>query len=88
VADDDRSYGDPARPGAPSAEAWAALLRALLCRRGVEQMRADADEAVCRFAAGSFVTPAPALMQGIARILCGDLEGAMSPWRMRSASGR
>ena len=38
-------------------------------------MRADADEAVRRFAAGSFVTPAPALMQGIARILCGDLEG-------------
>jgi LuxR family maltose regulon positive regulatory protein len=37
-------------------------------------MRADADEAARRFAAGSFVTPAPALMQGIARILCGDLE--------------
>ena len=68
-------YGDPARPGDPSAEAWAALLRAILCRRGTEQMRADADEAVRRFAAGSFVTPAPALMQGIARILCGDLDG-------------
>src|SRR5580693_2597498 len=39
-------YGDPARPGDPSAEAWAALLRAVLCRRGAEQMRADADEAV------------------------------------------
>jgi hypothetical protein len=38
-------------------------------------MRADADEAVRRFAAGSFTTPAPALMQGIARILCGDLDG-------------
>ena len=68
-------YGDPARPDDPSAEAWAALLRAVLCRRGAEQMRADADEAVLRFAAGSFVTPAPALLQGIARILCGDLDG-------------
>jgi len=68
-------YGDPARPGDPSAEAWAALLRAILCRRGTEQMRADADEAVRGFAAGSFVTPAPALLQGIARILCGDLDG-------------
>ena len=68
-------YGDPARPGDPSAEAWAALLRAILCRRGAEQMRADADEAVRGFAAGSFVTPAPALLQGIARILCGDLDG-------------
>jgi LuxR family transcriptional regulator, maltose regulon positive regulatory protein len=68
-------YGDPARPGDPSAEAWAALLRAVLCRRGAEQMRADADEAVRRFAAGSFVTPTPALMQGIACVLCGDLDG-------------
>jgi LuxR family transcriptional regulator, maltose regulon positive regulatory protein len=68
-------YGDPARPDDPSAEAWAALLRAFLCRRGAEQMRADADEAVRRFAAASFVTPAPAILQGIARLLCGDLDG-------------
>ena len=68
-------YEDPARPDDPSVEAWAALMRALLCRHGVEQMRADADEAVRRFAAESFVTPTPALQQGIARILCGDLDG-------------
>jgi LuxR family maltose regulon positive regulatory protein len=68
-------YGDPARPGDPSTEAWAAVLRAFLCRRGAEQMRADADEAVRRFAAESFLTPAPALLQGIARVLCGDLDG-------------
>ena len=68
-------YGDGTRPDDPSAEAWAALLRAILCRRGTEQMRADADEAVRRFAADSFVTPAPALLQGIARMLCGDLDG-------------
>ena len=68
-------YGDPARPDDPAAEAWAALMRALLCRRGAEQMHADADEAVHRFAAESFLTPTPALQQGIARILCGDLDG-------------
>jgi LuxR family transcriptional regulator, maltose regulon positive regulatory protein len=68
-------YADPARPGDPSVEAWAAIMRTFLCRRGAEQMRADADEAVRRFAAQSFVTPAPALLQGIARILCGDLDG-------------
>jgi LuxR family maltose regulon positive regulatory protein len=68
-------YGDPARPRDPSTEAWAAVLRAFLCRHGVEQMRADADEAVRRFAAGSFVTPAPAILQGIARVLCNDLDG-------------
>ena len=70
-------YGDGDGDGAddPSAEAWAALLRAILCRRGTEQMRADADEAVRGFAAATFVTPAPALLQGIARILGGDLDG-------------
>ena len=68
-------YGDGIQPDDPSAEAWAAMMRALLCRRGVEQMRADADEAVRRFAAESFLTPTPALQQGIARILCGDLDG-------------
>ena len=68
-------YGDPARPGDPSTEAWAAVMRTFLCRRGVEQMRADADEAVRRFAAQSFVTPAPAFLQGIAQVLCGDLNG-------------
>jgi LuxR family maltose regulon positive regulatory protein len=67
-------YGDPARPDDPATEAWAAVLRAFLCRRGAEQMSADADEAVRRFAAHSFVTPAPVLLQGIARVLCGDLE--------------
>ena len=67
--------GDPARPGDVSTKAWAALMRAFLCRRGVEQMRADAEEAVRRFAAESFVTPAPAYLQGVALVLCGDLDG-------------
>jgi LuxR family transcriptional regulator, maltose regulon positive regulatory protein len=48
---------------------------ATLCRRGAEQMRADADEAVRLLSAGSLLTPTPALLQGIARILCGDLDG-------------
>jgi len=68
-------YGDANRPDDPTAEAWAALLRAILCRRGAEQMRADADEAVRRFAAESFVTPAPVFYQGLARVLSGDLDG-------------
>ena len=68
-------YGDPARPDDPATEAWAIMVRAVLCRRGVERMRADADEAVRRFAAGSFLTPTPVLMQGIARVLCGDPDG-------------
>src|SRR5262249_42539853 len=69
-------YGDPARPADPSVEAWAAMVRAVLCRRGVEQMRTDADEAARRFAAGSFMTPTPVHMQGLARVLSGDLDGS------------
>ena len=76
-------YGDPARPDDPATEAMAALLRAGLCRRGVEQMRADADEAALGFAAAGGVQPSSAILmkssaalyQGIARFLCGDLAG-------------
>jgi LuxR family maltose regulon positive regulatory protein len=64
-----------AGPGHPAAEMWAAVLRAMLCRRGVEQMRADADEAIRRCAEEGILVAAAPLLQGIARILCGDLNG-------------
>jgi LuxR family transcriptional regulator, maltose regulon positive regulatory protein len=69
-------YGDAAWPGDSSAEAWAAVLRATMCRHGAEQMRADADEAVSRFAAENIAAPAAAFLQGLARVLGGDLDGA------------
>ncbi len=68
-------YKDGAQPGDPAAEAWAALLRAILCRHGVKQMGADADEAVRAFAAGNVADPAPLALQGIARVLSGDPYG-------------
>ena len=68
-------YADTARPADPPAEAWAAVLRAFLCRRGVEQMRADADEAARKCAELNIVTPVAALLQGTARVLSGDLDG-------------
>jgi LuxR family transcriptional regulator, maltose regulon positive regulatory protein len=67
--------GAAARPADPAVEAWVAVLRALLCRGGVEQMRADADEAARRFAAAGVPEPAPLLFQGFARVLSGDLDG-------------
>ena len=68
-------YADTARPAAPAAEAWAAVLRAFMCRRGAEQMRADADEAARKCAELNIVTPVAALLQGIARVLSGDPDG-------------
>ena len=68
-------YRNQARAAHPAAEAWAALLRAWMCRRGVEQMRADAAEAARRFAEAGIVSPGAPLLEGIACVLCGDLEG-------------
>jgi LuxR family transcriptional regulator, maltose regulon positive regulatory protein len=68
--------GDAARPGDRSAEAWAVMLRAIMCRHGVERMRADADEAARRFAAENIVESAPLLYQGLARVCCGDPDGS------------
>jgi LuxR family transcriptional regulator, maltose regulon positive regulatory protein len=67
-------YGDAAWPDHPAAEAWAVLLRAVLCRYGVEQMRADADEAARRFAAERIEESAPVLYQGLARVFSGGLD--------------
>jgi LuxR family transcriptional regulator, maltose regulon positive regulatory protein len=68
-------HGDAVWPGDPFTEAWTAVLRALLCRHGVKQMRADADEAARRCAAAGIAPPVTALLQGVARVLSGDLDG-------------
>jgi LuxR family transcriptional regulator, maltose regulon positive regulatory protein len=67
--------GDASQPGDPPAEAWAAALRAVICRHGVEQMHADAEEAARRFAAQGIRHPIPTLLRGIACVLSGDLDG-------------
>jgi len=67
-------YRDPSPPRDPYAKAMAATLRAVSCRHGVEQMRADADEAAREFAAANFVPGVTPLLQGTARVLCGDLD--------------
>ena len=72
---DRRHDQDAAGLDHPAAEAWAAMLRATLCRRGIEQMRADADEAARKFADKGIRVAAVPLLQGIARILCGDRDG-------------
>jgi LuxR family maltose regulon positive regulatory protein len=69
-------FGDTTRPEDPYVEARAALVRAVMCRHGAEQMRADADEAARKFATAGIVVPAVKYMQGMALILYGDLDGA------------
>jgi LuxR family maltose regulon positive regulatory protein len=72
-------YGDAdpkIRPKDPAAAAWAAFARALLCRDGIKQMRADADEAVRRFTTEHIVQAGPWIFQGLARAASGDPDGA------------
>jgi LuxR family maltose regulon positive regulatory protein len=73
--------------GDPGTEGWAAVLRTLLCRRGVTQMLADADEAVRRFAAAGIAPPIAAVCRGIALLLSGDLEGADASLAQTTSEG-
>jgi LuxR family transcriptional regulator, maltose regulon positive regulatory protein len=57
-------------------EPWSALLRALLCRDGVEQMRADAQAAVAGLAPGSPWSATALLLEGVAHVLAGRADRA------------
>ena len=81
-------FGDGARPDDPSAEAWAAVMRGCLCRHGVEQMRAEADEVVRKCAEAGMVAPVATMLQGIARILSGDLDGGDALLEETLSAGR
>jgi LuxR family maltose regulon positive regulatory protein len=79
---------DGAQASDPVSRAWATLLRAYFCRHGIEQMRADADEAARLFAAADGVMiPLSALLQGIARVLSGDLDSGDAHLKDSVAAG-
>ena len=69
-------WRDVANAVDPAAEAWAAFVQGLLCRDGVEQMRADTDEAVRRFTTENIMQPGPLICQGLAHLVTGDPDGA------------
>jgi LuxR family transcriptional regulator, maltose regulon positive regulatory protein len=80
-------HQDTSPPRDPYTEATAATLRAISCRRGAEQMRADADEAARKFAAANFMPGVTSLLQGTARVLCGDVDGGDAFFAEAVASG-
>jgi len=81
-------YGDANPADDPAAWSWAAASRAVLCRHGVKQMRADADEAARRFAAAGIVAPVAGLCQGLALILSDDPHGADAVLEETITAGR
>ncbi|MEU4559483.1 LuxR C-terminal-related transcriptional regulator [Actinoplanes sp. NPDC023936] len=68
-------YGRPGWPADPATEAYTATLRAVHCRRGAAQMRADLDEADAKYALAGIVSPTPALYRGVACIMSGEPGG-------------
>jgi LuxR family transcriptional regulator, maltose regulon positive regulatory protein len=62
--------------GSSSTEPSLALLRALLCRNGVDQMRADAELAAKTMPNGSFWRAASLLFLGVAQLMAGDPDQA------------
>jgi LuxR family maltose regulon positive regulatory protein len=74
--------------GSSPVEPWLALLRALLCRDGVEQMRADAELAAKTTAAGSFWRAGSLLLLGMALLMAGDPDQADAVFEDQVAEAR
>ena len=74
--------------GSPSIEPWLALIRALLCRGGMEQMRADAELAARTMAPGSFWRTAATLYLAVAHLMAGDPDQADVLFQDAAAGGR
>jgi len=62
--------------GSPSLEPWLAMVHGMLCRDGVERMRADAQLALRTIAPGSSIRPQAMLLLGLALLLSGELAEA------------
>ena len=75
VAERGSSEG-PLVDGSATIEPWVATLRAGLCRRGVEQMQADAQRALELAPEWSFWQSSASLLLGISFVLSGDEDRA------------
>jgi LuxR family maltose regulon positive regulatory protein len=73
---EDGSFEGTLPDGSTSIDGWLALLRAVQCRDGVEQMRADAEAAFALVPTGSLWRATAHLLLGISHLLAGDQEVA------------
>lgn len=62
--------------GSQSTRPWAAMVRALLCHHGIEEMRADAEAALEELSPSSFWRSSALLVLGVGTLYAGDLEQA------------
>jgi LuxR family maltose regulon positive regulatory protein len=68
----DGAEHDGPMPDGSTLDAWATTVRALLCRKGVDQMLVDAERAVAELTATSPWRPVSILLKGVATLLSGD----------------
>jgi len=71
-----QASGDPPADGILPVDGSLALLKAALCRRGVQEMRTDAADALSLAPTGSPPQATAQLLLGIAHLLAGDLSSA------------
>jgi LuxR family transcriptional regulator, maltose regulon positive regulatory protein len=71
-----KTLTEPLPDGGTSIEPWLALLRAWMCRQGVERARADAELALTELVPGSPWLPTAYGAIGAASLLVGDIAGA------------
>jgi len=70
------AYEGPMLDRSSSSAAWAAVVRALLCRHGIHEMRADASLALDELASGSFWRPVILGLFGVSLLFDGEVEQA------------
>jgi LuxR family transcriptional regulator, maltose regulon positive regulatory protein len=63
-------------PDGSTVPSYRALLRALLCRNGVDRMRADTQAALAELSPGSQWRPTAQLLEGICYLLAGETDRA------------
>ena len=63
-------------PDGSTVQSYLALLRALLCRNGVDRMRADTQAALAELSPGSQWRPTAQLLEGICYLLAGQADRA------------
>ena len=74
--------------GSPSFGPWLALMRAILCRDGVERMRADAELAATTMPPGSFLRTTAVAFLAAAHLMAGDPDQADVLFEAAVAEGR
>jgi LuxR family transcriptional regulator, maltose regulon positive regulatory protein len=63
-------------PDGSTTQSYLSLLRALLCRHGVDRMRADTQAALAELSPGSQWRPTAQLLEGIGSLLAGETDRA------------